>query len=399
MAAPIINLELVEAIIIGMNKDVITDDSVSYSDKAEALEDAIETCSEAIGQSIDYDSDVLYAKLPGYINAAKEGRIKFITNKEAELTLRHIKGQFRTIENNEFQNSMLERFLEKEGRISMTRAEMLSRVSEKFQSIPTKVDRRKFKKAEKCGTETLEVPFSDINLDRLLSDEMLEEGFFNRMGKFFTHAVQEQVQSNFRFKCINVYFLGNSIGRDLGNENHFDISTIHYNLCYEFSDYIIRLHYILRQCFPEVKFIFANEKRQTDSDSNPTAEYYRNRNISGEYVVSKLVSERLAKEGFADVVTSARVGSNMSHSSVGKVHIVSIGDLEGENRRLKADKNFDAYALDQDVVSEMVGDNAELVLESGEKRIYVGSRRFHVFKQRDFTMRYVPSFYENIRCK
>ncbi len=399
MAIPAANLELVETLIVGMNKELIASDEVSYSDKAEALEASIDMCSEALGRDIFYDSDVLYRKLPGYIDSVQGGRIKYVSRQEAELTLKFLKNQFRTIENNEYQNSMLERFLEKEERISMTRAEMLARVSERFQSIPTKIDKRSLKKSASCGTDVLEVPLSDINLDRLLSDESLEEGFFTRMGKHFTKAVSEQVNSGNRFARINVYFLGNSVGHELGNENHFDVSVVHYNLCYEFSDYLVRLFYVLRKHFPEVRFVFANEKKQMDAEANPNAEYYRNRNFAGEYVVSKLVSDRLAAEGCEGVVTGARLGTNMSHSSVGHVHVIAMGDIDGENRRLKADRNFDPYALDTDVVAEMVGDDARLVLESGEKRVYVGSRRLHVFKQKDFTMRYIPSFYENIRYK
>ena len=144
---------------------------------------------------------------------------------------------------------------------------------------------------KQTGENILEVPLSDINLEWFYYQDNLNRGFI-MIQNIIEQVIQRQVDTDYKYKKVNIFFLWNIINRILTKEQDFQVSQINYNIMFECSIYLIKSYFLLKEFFPEVDYTFSLEQsnyRQLELEK----EHFSNYNINYERIIPKLLISKL----------------------------------------------------------------------------------------------------------
>lgn len=168
-----LTLELVESLLLSLSKEIILDKKHDEDWKVERLVNNIEFIEQEFKQSVSYEEDMLYRKLNNYERVIIEEKVPFKTYAEVSEIIKEMRKAYSTIISDELKKGFLENILEETDRIEITREELLNRISEKFNELDVSFDYHNFKNEKQTGDDILDIPLSDINLERFFYDKEL----------------------------------------------------------------------------------------------------------------------------------------------------------------------------------------------------------------------------------
>lgn len=184
-------------------------------------------------------------------------------------------------------------------RIELTKDKFIAYLTKAFSDIPLFINQELF--CKKNTTENiLEVPLSDINLEWFYYQDNINRGI-SLVQNIIEQVIQLQVNREYKYKKVNLFFLGNVINRELTKEQDFQESQINYNLMFEFSIYLIKAYFLLKEYFLEVHYTFSLEQsnyRQLELEK----EHFSNYNMNFERLIPKLLISKLAKYNLEETI-------------------------------------------------------------------------------------------------
>jgi len=303
-----IGLDDIEVFILGLLKNNLVD----YKNVEKVLEGTKNAIKQIKGITkkiitINYKEEDLLKKIPYYINELENN------NDLEKISLEDIKDfkkELWKFKNFRKKIDFLKKFLEVDNRMKYNRQEFLEKLANDFSKIDIQYNENDFvMKSNK--TDIIDLPLSDINLDW--------HGFhwdniniaLEKVQIMIDKTIQRQLNSDNAYSTINVLFLGNIINRKLTLEQNFQETLINYNLWFEFSIFIVKATFLLKQYFKNVNLIFTIDK-SVYRPKELTKEYFRNYNINLDRVIPTLVSSFFSKNKFNVNVVSCSEDSYYS---------------------------------------------------------------------------------------
>ena len=289
-----IGLEDIEAFILGLLKNNLTD----YKNVENVLEETQNAIKQIKGITkkiitIKYKEEILLKKIPYYIKELEN-------NKDLEKislgNIKDFKKELWKFKNFRKKIDFLKKFLEVDNRMKYNRQWFLEKLAKDFSQIDIQYNENDFvMKTNK--TDIIDLPLSDINLDW--------HGFhwdniniaLEKIQIMIDKTIQRQLNTDNAYSTINILFLGNIINRKLTLEQNFQETLINYNLWFEFSIFIVKATFLLKQYFKNVNLIFTIDKK-VYRPKELTKEHFRNYNINLDRVIPTLVNSFFSKNKF-----------------------------------------------------------------------------------------------------
>lgn len=286
-----LSLEIIEPYLLSLTKDSYSSD-MTLEEFTLIIEENMSSLLRLFKNTfinISFTEEDYLNKVEEYKDLLEsDDSIKKVTLKE----LKNHKKLINTIKNSSDKIDFLKSILNNDNRIDLDKPSFIWYLSQIFWEVPLLVNQDLFRKTSRT-LNTLEVPISDLNLEWFYYQNELEKGL-KYFQSILEKAIQEQVNSDYKYKSINLYLLWNLINRNLTQEQDFQESLVNYNLTFEVSFFLLKMYFILKEYFPEVTYTFSLEKKNFRL-FELEKEHIRNYNINFERIISKLLTSKLEK--------------------------------------------------------------------------------------------------------
>lgn len=267
-------------------------------------------------------------------------------------------------------------------RIYLTKDKFIAYLTKAFSDIPLLTSQDLFCKVD-TAENILEVPLSDINLEGYYYQDSVNKGI-HIVQNIIEQVIQRQINSDYKYNTVNLFFLWNVINRGLTKEQDFQESQINYNLMFEFSIYLVKAYFLLKEYFPEVHYTFSLEQsnyRQLELEK----EHFSNYNMNFERLIPKLLISKLAKYNLEDTIHDFDESSfyNVTEYSNSNERVtLSYGNYKGSGKDY-----IKTLALD-DLEKDLIKSKK---IKLRNSRIYIGAKDVYINTDGHRELRVCPS--------
>lgn len=349
--------------------------------KEKVLKNTIIEFEEIAKRECIYNADELN------ITASKIGTFWKMDSDEIRDTIEYIRYHYSVWAWDKVRLKILENALKLNKRISVNREELLNIISEELvQNLELDKFTQK-KQFSKTWEKTLDLPISALSLLKYYNEDNLD-WFFELFSKIISVILEKQVESNFSYKKLNMFFLWNIINKITNSkEKQFVDTIINYNLSIELSILLTQTYKLLKAYFPVVNYIFVTDKSLIMSDTE--TEYFNNENIPGDFSVGYFVKKILENSPDVDNVL------NSNNEFYNFIVNWEKNTLVGANLKAPFNKSFNPNKeLSINSISEKIFWQMDDYSIKHIDRVYIWSSFFHFYTVTETNFRYIPDIKE-----
>lgn len=327
----------------------------------------------------DYKHQDVLNNIPTYLEKIQKENVQEISNEN----LKDFRSQLSRMKGYRKKLTFLKHFLELDNRMSYTREDFIKKITNDFSQLKFEIWERNF--IQKSNWENIiDLPISDLNLEWHWFQNWDLNLALDKIQVLIDKVIENQINSNYNSKTINLIFLWNVINRNLVLEQDFQESLVNYNLTFEFSIFLLKVISLLRNFFPNVNLIFSIDK--SNYRPNENKEHFRNYNLNFDRIIPKLIWKKLDWIDWINVLEPNEYDYFNALKYVSGTATILYWDLKMLNQHSKIKfNNFEKSFLKEIWEKE----NIKRVT-----RFYIWWKELYIYNDFYRKIRQIPSFFD-----